>query len=44
MLNITDGQIVNLYRAECDFMVKEGIREAKFENVIDQEFGNDIIP
>ena len=44
MYATTHGQIVNLYRAECDFMVNEAIVQAKFEQQIDQMYGSDIIP
>ena len=44
MYATTQGEIVNLYRAECDFMVKEQIIQAKFEQKIDQMYEKDIIP
>ena len=36
--------ITNLYKAECDFLVREGIRLAKFEEKLDQMYGDGVIP
>lgn len=44
MLSTSQGEIANLYRAECDFMVKQAIVRARFESKVDQVFGNSIIP
>ena len=35
MLSTSHGEIANLYRAECDFTVKQAIVKAKFESKID---------
>lgn len=33
-----------MYHAECDFMVKQSIIDDKFEQRIDQLYGDNIIP
>ena len=44
LLSTSQGLIANLYHAECDFMVKQSIIDDKFEQRIDQLYGDNIIP
>ena len=33
-----------MHKAECDFLVKEAVVDAKFADKIDEVYGKDIIP
>lgn len=44
MNQVSQGEIANLYRAECDIVVKDGVEMARLEDRIEQLYGQDVIP
>lgn len=39
MNQVSQGEIANLYRAECDIVVKDGVEMARLEDRIEQLYG-----
>ena len=40
---VSHGEIANLYQAECDIIVQDGVDMAKFEEQVEQLYGNDLV-